>query len=151
GIIGVALIGIAPALPLAIVGAALFGASQGTFLAVDWALMTDIIPKAASGRYMGLSNVVTASATTIAVTIGGPLIDTVTKAREVGTGERLELASGVTYSVVGALLRRPVREPRHQRQGDQDEPPDEPGIDGRADRLDADEPPDDSRAAAAPA
>ena len=27
--------------------------SAGTFLAVDWALMTDIIPKASSGRYMG--------------------------------------------------------------------------------------------------
>src|SRR5262245_50474465 len=63
GIVGVSLIAIAPSLPLAIVGAAIFGASQGTFLAVDWALMTDIIPKAASGRYMGLSNVVTASAT----------------------------------------------------------------------------------------
>ena len=32
----------------------------GAFLAVDWALMTDIIPKATSGRYMGISNVATA-------------------------------------------------------------------------------------------
>ena len=40
---------------------------QGMFLAVDWALMTDIIPRAASGRYMGLSNVVTAPSTTIAL------------------------------------------------------------------------------------
>ena len=30
---------------------------SGTFLAVDWALMTDIIPKASSGRYMGISNI----------------------------------------------------------------------------------------------
>ena len=37
------------------------GISAGTFLAVDWALMTDIIPKATSGRYMGISNVATAA------------------------------------------------------------------------------------------
>jgi MFS family permease len=121
GIIGVSLIAIAPSLPLAIVGAAIFGASQGTFLAVDWALMTDIIPKAASGRYMGLSNVVTASATTIAVLIGGPLIDAVNKATTVGTGERIELGFGVLYFVVGGLLLRPVREPART-------PPDEPEV-----------------------
>ena len=34
-------------------GRALFGAANGTFLAVDWALMTDIIPRASAGRYMG--------------------------------------------------------------------------------------------------
>ncbi|HXS71394.1 MAG TPA: MFS transporter, partial [Patescibacteria group bacterium] len=46
GFIGILLAALAPAVPLAIVGGALFGASAGTFLAVDWALMTDIIPKA---------------------------------------------------------------------------------------------------------
>ena len=51
----------APSVPFAFLGALLSG-SAGMFLAVDWALMTDIIPKASSGRYMGLSNVATASA-----------------------------------------------------------------------------------------
>ncbi|MFL5687340.1 MAG: MFS transporter, partial [Chloroflexota bacterium] len=63
GFIGIVLAALAPAVPLAFVGGALFGASAGTFLAVDWALMTDIIPKASSGRYMGLSNVATTSST----------------------------------------------------------------------------------------
>ena len=94
-----------------IVGAALFGASQGTFLAVDWALMTDIIPRASSGRYMGLSNVVTASSTTIAVIIGGFVIDLVGKAVDAGTGIRVELLFGVAYFALGALLLRPVVEP----------------------------------------
>ena len=35
-------------------------------LAVDWALMTDIIPKAATGRYMGLSNVATIARVSVA-------------------------------------------------------------------------------------
>ena len=37
------------------------GSASGAFLSVDWALMTDIIPKASAGRYMGLSNIVEAT------------------------------------------------------------------------------------------
>jgi MFS family permease len=111
GIIGVGVIAIAPSILVATIGAAVFGASQGTFLAVDWALMTDIIPKASSGRYMGLSNVVTASSTTIAVAIGGPVIDALNHSLGVGNGERIEVAFGIIYFALGALALRPVREP----------------------------------------
>ena len=111
GAIAVLIIAAAPNVLVATVGAALFGASQGTFLAVDWALMTDIIPKAASGRYMGLSNVATASSTTIAVSIGGPLIDILNRSLGVGMGPRLELLLAFGYFIVGALLLRPVVEP----------------------------------------
>jgi MFS family permease len=115
GAIGVALIATAPTVLVATIGAALFGASQGTFLSVDWALMTDIIPKASSGRYMGLSNVVTASSTTVAVMIGGPLIDAVNKSAGIGAGPRLEVAIGVIYFALGSLALRPVAEPDRRR------------------------------------
>ena len=115
GALGLFLIAIAPGVPLAIVGAALFGASQGTFLAVDWALMTDIIPRASSGRYMGLSNVVTASSATIAVIIGGPLIDLVDRSAGVGVGPRVELLFGVGYFIIGGLALRSVEEPDRRR------------------------------------
>jgi MFS family permease len=111
GAFGVGMIALAPSIPVATVGAAIFGASQGTFLAVDWALMTDIIPKAASGRYMGLSNVVTASSTTIVLIIGGPTIDIVNRAAGIGVGDRLEFLLGVAYFAIGALALRPVHEP----------------------------------------
>ncbi|MBA2721271.1 MAG: MFS transporter [Chloroflexi bacterium] len=114
GALGVGLIAVAPTVAIATVGAAIFGASQGTFLAVDWALMTDIIPKAASGRYMGLSNVVTASSTTIAVIIGGPLIDVVNRSAGIGAGPRLELMFGVAYFAFGAVMLRPVQEPKRR-------------------------------------
>ena len=71
GAIGVGIVAIAPSVTVAIIGAGLFGASAGMFLAVDWALMTDIIPKASSGRYMGISNLATGSAGTIAQLFGG--------------------------------------------------------------------------------
>ena len=54
GAIGLATTAIAPSVPVAFLGAVIYGLSAGIFLAVDWALMTDIIPKASTGRYMGL-------------------------------------------------------------------------------------------------
>lgn len=111
GFLGIALAALAPAVELAIVGGALFGASAGTFLAVDWALMTDIIPKASSGRYMGLSNVATTSSTVIAVATGGLLLDTVNIALGIGTGPRAAYLLGAAYYIVAAITLRPVVEP----------------------------------------
>jgi MFS family permease len=111
GFIGVTIAALSPSIPLAIVGAALFGASAGTFLAVDWALMTDIIPKASSGRYMGLSNVATSSSTLLAVASGGLLLDAVNIALGVGSGPRAAYLLGAAYYVIAALTLRPVVEP----------------------------------------
>jgi MFS family permease len=111
GFVAIALAALAPAVPLAIVGGALFGASAGTFLAVDWALMTDIIPKASSGRYMGLSNVATTSSTVIAVATGGLLLDAVNIGFGLGAGPRAAYLLGAAYYVVAALTLRPVVEP----------------------------------------
>jgi MFS family permease len=111
GFVGITLAALAPAVPLAIVGGALFGASAGTFLAVDWALMTDIIPKASSGRYMGLSNVATTSSTVIAVATGGLLLDAVNLGFGLGVGPRAAFLLGAIYYVVAALALRPVVEP----------------------------------------
>jgi MFS family permease len=112
GMVGLVLVALAPNLAVATIGAALLGSSQGTFLSVDWALMTDIIPKAASGRYMGLSNVVTASSTTIAVAIGGLTMDAVGKAAGAGAGPRTVMLLGIVYFTIGAFALRPVVEPR---------------------------------------
>ena len=111
GIVGLATTALAPNLTVAMIGTALIGASQGTFLSVDWALMTDIIPKAASGRYMGLSNVVTASSTTIAVAVGGLTMDAVGRAVGIGAGPRIVMLLGIIYFTLGALALRPVVEP----------------------------------------
>jgi MFS family permease len=111
GFAGILLAALAPAIPMAIVGGALFGASAGTFLAVDWALMTDIIPKASSGRYMGLSNVATTSSTVIAVATGGLLLDAINLGFGLGAGPRAAYLLGAIYYIVAALALRPVVEP----------------------------------------
>jgi MFS family permease len=110
GAAGLAIVAVAPGFPVAVVGAVVFGLSTGIFLAVDWALMTDIIPKASSGRYMGLSNVATASSGVLAVATGGTLMDLVGG----GSGPRAALWLAVGLFGLGALLLRPVDERRRE-------------------------------------
>jgi Na+/melibiose symporter-like transporter len=115
GAVGLALGAFAPVLPVAMLGAALFALSAGSFLAVDWALMSDIVPKASTGRYMGISNVATASAGTVALALGGAgVMDTVNHWLGYGAGPRAALLLGVGFYLLGALLLRPVVERRRE-------------------------------------
>ena len=114
GFTGIVIAALAPVVPVAVVGAVLFGASAGMFLAVDWALMTDIIPKAASGRYMGLSNVATTSSTLFAVATGGLLLDAVNGWLGLGAGPRAAYLLGAVYYLVSAVTLMPVVEPERR-------------------------------------
>ena len=84
GATGMTICALAPGVPVLVVGATLVGVGGGSFLAVDWALMTDIIPKASSGRYMGISNVATATNGVIAGFIGAVIIDALAKSANPG-------------------------------------------------------------------
>jgi MFS family permease len=112
GAVGMAIVAIAPILPVAYLGVVLFGLASGTFLAVDWALMTEIIPRASSGRYMGISNVATASASIFALALGGTLMDAVDRSLGSGLGPRAAYGLAVAFFVIGGLLLRPVDERR---------------------------------------
>ncbi len=87
------------------------GIGSGMFLAVDWALMTDIIPKRTAGRYMGISNVVTATSGAIAGFIGAFIMDA-GDAVTYGLGPRLALLLASSFFIVGMLLLRHVNERR---------------------------------------
>ena len=120
---GLAVVAVAPGVPVALVGAGLFGVGSGSFLAVDWALMTDIIPKAESGRYMGISNVATASSGIVAIAVAGGLVmDRVNDALGYGAGPRAALVVGVIAFALGALVLTPVDETRRE---DVPAPPDD--------------------------
>jgi MFS family permease len=115
GATGLAVIAVAPTPALAVVGAGLFGVGSGSFLAVDWALMTDIIPKAESGRYMGISNVATAASGVVAIAVAGGLVmDRVNEALGRGMGPRAAILVGVAAYLIGAVLLRPVDERRRE-------------------------------------
>ena len=120
GAIGMAIAAIAPSIQVFVLGAVLMGAASGTFLAVDWALMTDIIPKAASGRYMGISNIAVASGGPVATIIGGLLIDIVGGPAETGDGPRAAFAAGIgLFALAGVFLRRVDPRPRDVRLADE--------------------------------
>ena len=121
--IGLTMVAGAPVLAIAFGGALLYGISAGMFLAVDWALMTDIIPKASSGRYMGLSNVATASAGVLALAVGGTVMDVVGGPGLDGSGPRAALWLAVALMGIGAVLLRPVDERRRE-----DVPPPEVAV-----------------------
>ncbi len=104
-------------LPLQVVlGAGLFGTGMGSFLSVDWALLTSVVPGAAGGRYMGISNVATAMAGVFSIATGGPLLDAV-DAATFGNGARAAFALAVGYLILGMLPLIWVREPPRGKPG----------------------------------
>jgi MFS family permease len=53
----------------------LVGAGLGAFLSVDWAFITDVIPRDQAGLFFGFSNIATAGAGVIARFVAGPILD----------------------------------------------------------------------------
>ena len=112
GVVGAAVIATAPEYWMVVAAAVPVGVCSGVFLGVDWALMTDIIPKAESGRYMGISNIAVAGAGPIASTVGGIVVFLASRAavgpelayRSIFVLMALELA-------IGAAALRRVHEP----------------------------------------
>ncbi|HET9851977.1 MAG TPA: MFS transporter [Candidatus Limnocylindrales bacterium] len=108
GSIGLVVAGLAPTPEVLLVGATLVGIGSGTFLAVDWALMTDIIPKASSGRFMGISNLAVGLAGPVAALVAGPIIDIVGGKAETADGPRTAFVVGVAFFLAAAAFLRPV-------------------------------------------
>ena len=110
GALGSTLLIFAPSLPWILGFGLIVGVSLGIFLSVDWAVMTDLIPKAEAGRYMGVSNIATASAGLIARPILGPIIDAFNNNRTSAAGYRVMFAIVTGFFLIALLTLRPVRE-----------------------------------------
>src|SRR2546423_1462524 len=110
GAIGSACLIFAPTLPWILGFGIILGSALGVFLSVDWAFMTDLIPKAEAGRYMGVSNIATASAGFIARPILGPIIDAFNNNRTSTIGYRVMFGIVALFFAIALLTLRPVRE-----------------------------------------
>jgi len=64
-----------PNLNVIFVGAAFIGAATGMFYTANWALGTQLVPKAEAARYLGISNLAGAGAGAVGAYIGGPIAD----------------------------------------------------------------------------
>jgi MFS family permease len=99
GLLGVA---VAPTAEAAIVAFVPFGIGVGAFLSVDWALMTDVIPKATTGRYMGILNAGTAAAGPVFLLVAGFALDRV-GAVDVGAGPRAAVGVAALFVLLAGL------------------------------------------------
>jgi len=120
GAIGVGTFAFAPTIEVALVAGVLVGIGSGMFLAVDWALLSELVPKASSGRYMGMSNLATSLQSVIAVLVGGLILDVVANGflgvqEDFSASARWAIGIGVLFYVVGAILLIPVKEPARRR------------------------------------
>jgi MFS family permease len=66
---------LSPSLIIIYIGGCLIGAATGMFYTSNWALGTELVPKAEAGRYLGISNLAGAGAGAIGAYIGGPIAD----------------------------------------------------------------------------
>jgi MFS family permease len=115
GAVGMAVTAFSPSIEVFVLGVVAIGVASGTFLAVDWALMTDIIPKAASGRYMGISNIAVVSAGPFASVIGGLLLFMFGGEVRSGDGPRAAFAAAIVLFLLAAFyLRRVDARPREE-------------------------------------
>ena len=116
GAVSAAGMAVAPSYPLLLVAIIPLGVCLGVFLAVDWALMTDIIPKAESGRYMGISNVVTAGSGLLANASGALLAAGVIVATgSANLGYRSIMGLMIIEFALGAWALAHVHEPDSRR------------------------------------
>jgi MFS family permease len=120
GAVGVATFAFAPTIEVALVGGVLVGGGSGMFLAVDWALLSELVTKASSGRYMGMSNLATALQGVIAVLVGGIILDVIANGflgveADFAASARWAIGIGVLFYLVGAILLIPVKEPARRR------------------------------------
>ena len=94
------------------------GIGLGAFMTVNWAQMTDVIPQAQSGSYMGFFNIATAGAGVLAMLVGGAMLDFFN-----ARGELLGLKGGYPViflffglmAVAGGLVVFKARETRQAR------------------------------------
>jgi MFS family permease len=87
-----------PVWPVVFVGAALLGLGFGVFIAVDYALMTEVLPDAAdAGRDLGVINIAAALPQVLAPAVAAPVV------ASAGGYPALYLLAAVT-GLVGAVL-----------------------------------------------
>lgn len=64
-----------PSQPLLYLAGSLIGLATGLFTTSNWALGTELAPRAEAGRYLGISNLAGAGAGMVGAGIGGPIAD----------------------------------------------------------------------------
>ncbi|HJT58627.1 MAG TPA: MFS transporter [Ktedonobacteraceae bacterium] len=95
---------------IVIAAGALFGLGYGAYQSVDWALVADVLPSNKSfARDMGVWNIALSLPQVIAPVLGGPLIDSFTRAGNPVFGFQLLFSMAIIYCVIGTVTVRYIR------------------------------------------
>jgi MFS family permease len=100
---GLAGVAVAPDPAVAVAAWVPFGIGMGLFLSADWALMSDVIPKATAGRYMGILNAGTAMAGPVFIIIAGPLQDLVARLFSDPLGPRVAMGVAALFVIAAGV------------------------------------------------
>ena len=101
---------ITQSLPIMLAAGAIFGLGYGAYVSVDWALVADVLPSQRHyARDMGVWNISQSLPQVIAPIIGGPLIDTFTRAHQPVLGFQLLFAMAIVYCLIGTVTVRYIR------------------------------------------
>ncbi len=84
-------------IPLVLICGCVIGAGTGIFMATNWAMGTDLVPRGEAARYLGISNLAGAGAGIVGAGIGGPMADQI-NALLPGMGYK------VIFAIYGALF-----------------------------------------------
>lgn len=95
----------APSFPLLICLSVVFGLGYGSFISVDWALATDVLPsrETAAAKDMGIWGIATTLPQVLAPLAGGPMLDAFNM-REPNLGYVVLLVAGAVYLLMGSAL-----------------------------------------------
>lgn len=109
---GVVIALLVPDLTMIFVGAAFIGAATGMFYTANWALGTQLVPKAEAARYLGISNLAGAGAGAVGAYIGGPIADffTVNVPSIAGLGYVLLFAIYGAMFLFSVIALKPVKQ-----------------------------------------
>jgi Na+/melibiose symporter-like transporter len=110
--IGTVVLLLSPNMVIIYIGGCMVGAATGVFFTTNWALGTDLVPKEAAGRYLGISNLAGAGAGAVGAYIGGPIADyfTVQVPQSAGLGYVLIFAIYAVLFLLSAIVLVRVQE-----------------------------------------
>jgi Na+/melibiose symporter-like transporter len=111
GVVGLLILFFSHNFTQVLVGGSIAGLASGTFMSVNWALATDLVPRGEEARFLGLTNFATAGSSAVTLFIVGPLIDFF-NAREPGLGYSVMFLSCIVYVIAGTLMLLKVRRNR---------------------------------------
>jgi MFS family permease len=113
--LGTGLVLVAHSLNGVLAAALVLGLGIGVFLSSSWALLTDLVPPASAGRYLGVANIATAGGSAVARLLGGLLIDPLNHwLGDTASGYRIVYVLALLAFVVGTLLLLALRNTRAQ-------------------------------------